>query len=204
VTPPLSDQPNAGLVVGQHARIADDSDAFEYGGSAPHGGHILALYDGEADVRFYGPTEDGSWVWVTLTFPLSDLNDPNGCGPPAPGQPMTETPQGYMEAAYDALHHAAAAFQSAGDNGRARSIRWLAEHVMAEDPELADRVWRMLPGPGEPGVRSDPIARALNVPDARAYAALEGLRGRLEARQAGGWWTRRGNALPSTARTVPT
>jgi hypothetical protein len=111
---------------------------------------------------------------------------------------MPDSATDYMLVAGDALRDAAKRFTAAGDRERGRHALRLAEQVAAEDPDLHDRVWRMLPGDDGAGVRPDPIARALSLPPARVYCVLEALRRRDEARQTGGWWKRHGDLSPST------
>lgn len=63
---------DCGIGVGENVRITNE-DHFQYGGSAPFGGHIVALRAGEADVCFYDRDEDGGWSWQTWSLPIDDL-----------------------------------------------------------------------------------------------------------------------------------
>lgn len=107
-----------------------------------------------------------------------------------------------LGAAAAALETAEDAFKREGDEARARHARDLRHLVLAEDPDLQDRVWRCL----EPdrGMRPEQVGRILSLDMDTVWAVLsvlgDGLvymQGAL-VRQRGGWYRSVGERAPSS------
>ncbi len=122
--PPASEGDGRGLAVGDLVVIAPDSEAFEYGGSAPFGGRVTRVLEDEVNVRFLGPCEadadekqDGErwvWGWTEWSFSRADV------------WPMTaEDFSAIQERIVDEI-------RSAPDNLAAIGVRWVCPRCARE------------------------------------------------------------------------